>query len=398
MKILQLCNKVPYPPIDGGTIAMYNLAEGLAEQGNTVDILAMETFKHPAKKGKEGIHPNISLHYLFVDTTIKWHHLVKNFFFGKTPYIAKRFINNEFKTTLINLLEKNKYDIVQLEGLYLAPYLPVIRENCASKIALRSHNIENEIWKRLYKNEKFGLKKLYFKNLAKRISKFEKSWINKYDYLIPITYRDAVEYQKLGNKKPSKVIQTGIPEKRIAESLTVRKERKLYFLGSLDWLPNQEGVLWFVKNVWPMIWHGNPGIEFHIAGRNAPEWFTKAVSKPGVTFHGEVENAKEYVDKYDIMIVPLLSGGGMRVKIVEAMAQGKIIVTTHIGAEGLDIIPNYHAIVTDMPEDFAKGVQILLENTDFYIKLGENSIRFIKTNYTNKALARDLASFYQSNK
>jgi glycosyltransferase involved in cell wall biosynthesis len=97
------------------------------------------------------------------------------------------------------------------------------------------------------------------------------------------------------------------------------------------------------------------------------------------------------------MIVPLLSGGGMRVKIVQAMSQGKIIVTTPIGAEGLDVIPNYHSIIAESPEDFATGVQIILDNTDFFIKLGENSIRFIKNNYTNKALATELTNFYELN-
>lgn len=397
MKILQLCNKVPYPPKDGGTIAMYNLARGLAEEGNSVDILAMETLKHPADNDRSGIHPNIKLKHIFVNTTIKFHQLILNLFFDKTPYIAKRFINNEYELELIKLLDANNYDIVQLEGLYLAPYINCIRQNSKARLTLRSHNIENEIWNRLHSNEKLGLKKLYFKNLSKRIKRFEKSVLNKYDFLVPITYRDAAEYQKLGNKKPSKVIQTGIPSKDIVDTLKVRKERKLYFLGSLDWLPNQEGVLWFIEKVWPLIWHADEKLEFHIAGRNAPAWFPKLVDKPGIIFHGEVPRAHEFVDNYDIMVVPLLSGGGMRVKIVEAMAKGKIIVTTPIGAEGLDIIPNYHAIVSETPEDFATGVQILLKNTDFYIKLGENSIRFIKNNYTNRALAKELVSFYQSN-
>jgi hypothetical protein len=122
-----------------------------------------------------------------------------------------------------------------------------IRENSTAKIALRSHNIENEIWFRLYENEKSFIKKLYFKILAKRILRFEKKVINTYDLLIPITYRDAVEYQKYGNKKPGKVIQTGIPVNQIADGLKIRKKRKLYFLGSLDWLPNQEGILWLFE-------------------------------------------------------------------------------------------------------------------------------------------------------
>lgn len=397
MKILQLCNKIPFPPKDGGTIAMYNLARGLADEGHKVDILAMETLKHPAEENLEGMHSDITLGHVFVDTTVKVHQLLLDFLGGGIPYIAKRFVSQEYENELIRMLSENEYDLVQLEGLYLAPYISIIRANSNAKIALRSHNIENEIWKRLYLNEKFNLKRYYFKKLARRVLRFEKRVLNQYDFIIPITYRDAAEYQKLGNTQPSKVIQTGIPSKEIADNLTVRTNRKLYFLGSLDWLPNQEGVLWFIKNVWPMIWHSNTNLEFHIAGRNAPDWFSKMVDKPGVVFHGEVKSAKDFVEDYDIMIVPLLSGGGMRVKIVEAMAQGKIIITTPIGAEGLDIIPNYHAIVAESPEDFGTGVGILLQNTDFFIKLGENSLRFIRNNYTNRALARELAAFYQSN-
>ncbi len=397
MKVLQVCNKVPFPPKDGGCIAIYNISMGLSQAGNPVDILAIETPKHPNTVKGKVLDEGIKLESVFVDTSIKLRQVLVNLIFSRIPYNAERFIDKNFREKLIELITLNHYDIIQLEGLYLAPYIEVIRKHSKAKIALRSHNIENEIWYRLTENETNVLKKLYFKILARRVEKFERKIINKYDFLVPITYRDAVVYQKFGNTKPSKVIQTGIPVNKIAEGLRIRKHRKLYFLGSLDWLPNQEGVLWFVKNVWPILSIGRSEIEFHIAGRNAPDWFEKTVDLPGITFHGEIDNAKEFADNNDIMIVPLLSGGGMRVKIVEAMALGKIIVTTPIGAEGLDIIPNYHAIVAETPEDFATGVQIVLDNTDFFIKLGENSIRFIKNNYTNKVLASELLKFYKDN-
>ena len=397
MKILQVCNKVPFPAKDGGCIAMYNMALGLTQNKHEVDIIAIETPKHPNINKSEQLGPNLTLKSTFVDTSIKVRNALFNLVFSKTPYNAERFINEDFRENLINTLQTGNYDVVQLEGLYLTPYIKDIREHSDAKISLRSHNIENEIWHRLVENETSIIKKLYFKILARRVEKFEKKAINNYDFLIPITYRDAVEYQKYGNNKPSKVIQTGVPVTQMADGLKIRKKRSLYFLGSLDWLPNQEGIIWFVKNVWPMLSHHSTEIEFHIAGRNAPDWFHKAVDKPGITFYGEVESAKDFAAQHDIMIVPLLSGGGMRVKIVEAMSQGKIIVTSPIGAEGLDIIPNYHAIVADNPEDFATGVQIVLENTDFFIKLGENSIRFIRNNYTNKVLATELAKFYDSN-
>jgi glycosyltransferase involved in cell wall biosynthesis len=397
MEILQLCNKVPFPPRDGGSIAIFNLARGLAIEGHKVDILAMETYKHLKTVDSGALPENLTLESVFVDTTVKRLPAFINLLFKRIPYNAERFVSKEFAQKLEDKLLQKKYDVVQLEGLYLVPYMSVIRKHSSAKIALRSHNIENEIWKRLFTNEKSILKKFYYGVLARRVKRLEKQVLNNYDFLIPITYRDAVEYQKFGNKKPSRVIQTGIPADEIAHELVIREKRKLYFIGSLDWLPNQEGIMWFVKNVWPMISQYHSHLEFHIAGRNAPDWFAKSVDKPGIFYHGEVTSAREFAGHYDIMIVPLLSGGGMRVKIVEAMSLGKVIVTTTIGAEGLDIIPNYHAIVADNPADFSTGVQILLENTDFFIKLGDNSIRFIRNNYTNKVLARELANFYQSN-
>jgi glycosyltransferase involved in cell wall biosynthesis len=397
MKILQICNKVPYPPKDGGSIAIFNLARGIAVEGNQIDILSIETYKHPIVNECAPLPENISHESYFIDTRIKVADLIQNLFFSSLPYNAQRFINEDFKDKIIEKLIKKKYDIVQLEGLYLTPYVKAIRENSDAKIALRSHNIENEIWKRLHLNEKSFFKKIYLKILSRRIERMERKAINRYDFLVPITYRDAVEYQKIGNTNPSKVIQTGIPTDEICNKLTVRKERRLYFIGSLDWLPNQEGILWFVKNVWPMFNQTIEHVEFHIAGRNAPEWFIKEIDQDGIKFHGEVINAKLFAKQYDIMVVPLFSGGGMRVKIVEAMSLGKVVVTTPIGAEGLDIIPNYHAIVAEEPDDFATGIEVLMENTDFFTKLGENSIRFIKNNYTNRVLARELINFYQSN-
>lgn len=397
MKILQICNKVPYPPRDGGSIAMYNLARGIAAEGNQIDILSMETYKLPVEPDCEPLPDNITHESYFVDTRIKLSELLKNLIFSRIPYNAQRFINENFKDKIVEKLALKKYDIIQLEGLYLTPYITTIRENSSAKIALRSHNIENEIWHRLRNNEKSILRRIYLGILARRVEKMEKKAIDRYDFLVPITYRDAVEYQKLGNTNLSKVIQTGIPAAEIEKEIKVRKERRLYFIGSLDWLPNQEGLRWFVSQVWPMFNQSMSHLEFHIAGRNAPDWFIKEIDKPGIKFHGEVVNAKLFAAQFDIMVVPLFSGGGMRVKIVEAMSLGKVVVTTPIGAEGLDIIPNYHAIVTEVPDDFATGIEVLMENSDFFLKLGENSLRFIRNNYTNRVLARELINFYQSN-
>ena len=178
MKILQICNKVPYPPKDGGSIAMYNLARGMAAEGNQIDILSIETYKHRTDNQCDPLPENITHESFFIDTQIKILDLIQNLLFSRLPYNAQRFVNEDFKDKIIEKLVLRKYDIVQLEGLYLSPYIKTIRENSDAKIALRSHNIENEIWHRLHQNETSILNRLYFKILARRIGRMEQKLIN----------------------------------------------------------------------------------------------------------------------------------------------------------------------------------------------------------------------------
>ena len=129
MKILQVCNKVPYPPRDGGSVAMFNLARGLAVGGNQVDIISMETYKHKDTEQGKPLPENITHHSIPVETHIKIIELVKNLLFSRMPYNAVRFIDEGFRGHLIEMLEAKKYDIVQLEGLYLSPYIKTIRKH-----------------------------------------------------------------------------------------------------------------------------------------------------------------------------------------------------------------------------------------------------------------------------
>ncbi len=400
MKILQLCNKFPYPPKDGGAIAVYNLAEGLSQDGHQVTILAMNTRKHFADPDEAAAAmKNVAeLEYVNINTNINVLKAIINILFSRIPYNAERFIKNSFAGKIVSILNKSKFDIIQLEGLYLTPYIKTIRQYSEGIITLRAHNIEHEIWKRIADNEKNLFRKKYLKILAARIRRFETDSLNTYDLLLPITNRDAEILNNLGNRKPFKVIPAGINIERLGYSDRKLNLKSLFFIGSLDWIPNQEGLLWFLEMIWPNITAKNPGAEFFIAGRNAPKWLVKRISEySNIVFMGEVQNAYEYMSDKAIMVIPLFSGSGMRVKIVEGMALGKVIVTTSTGAEGIDITHYENIIIADTAADFEKEILNLLDNRSFFTKIGENARKFVIENLDNKKITAQLAEFYKAN-
>ena len=160
MKILQVSNKYPFPPKDGGAIATLTLANGFARAGHEVSLLAMRTPKHGGKTMKNGDRfPYHEVITTYVDTTIRPLQLIRNLLFSGLPYNAERFINADFREKLAGILTRNHYDIVQLEGLYLMPYAETIRKCSRAKIVLRAHNIEHEVWKRITLQTKNRIKR-----------------------------------------------------------------------------------------------------------------------------------------------------------------------------------------------------------------------------------------------
>jgi glycosyltransferase involved in cell wall biosynthesis len=169
----------------------------------------------------------------------------------------------------------------------------------------------------------------------------------------------------------------------------------LFFLGSLDWIPNREGLLWFVEEVYPELLRRNPELKLHIAGRNAPVKLIKSLQKPGIVFHGQIANAKEFMQAYGIMVAPCFSGSGMRVKIIEAMAIGKPVITTPIGAEGLAIRNEENIIIASQAGEFIDQVERLLNFPEFYLKIGQNAQDFVVATFNSNTLASGVAEFYK---
>ncbi|NQU54935.1 MAG: glycosyltransferase family 4 protein [Bacteroidetes bacterium] len=396
MKILQVTNKVPYPTKDGGAIACMNLTRGFSNLGHKVTILSMNTAKHNVSLEEipEPIKDLAEFKLVEVPAKISMLWALLNLLFSNKPYNAVRFISSSFKAELKSILEQNNFDVIQLEGLYVCPYIPVIRKYSKAKIVYRAHNIEYEIWERTAANSK-GLFSLYLKILTKRIKKFEVKWLNAYDLLVPITERDYTMLNKLGNTKPGYVSQTGIDASVLIPNAKNLEHPSLFHIGSMEWTPNQEGLVWFLDNCWPEIHSNFPNLKFYIAGRNTPVWLQKKMELPNVIFEGEVLDAYKFMNSKSIMVVPLFSGSGMRIKIIEGMALGKPIVTTTIGTEGISTTTGKNIVVADDVPKFINAISELIEKQDYFDTISRNAIEYIHEKFDNLASASALVNFYK---
>lgn len=397
MKILQLCKKFPFPLKDGESIAITNLARALDALGNEVTLLAMNTSKHwtdPSLLPDTFDHYR-AIHTVDIDNRLKPGAALRNLFSDRSYHI-ERFDNQKFEQKLIELLRQESFDLIQLETLYLAPYLPVIRKYSTAMVALRAHNVEHEIWERIAANS-HPLKRWYLNAITPRLKKYETERLNQYDLLIGITERDVQYFRHLGLVKPAVVTPIGIDSRDYTPDYSCyQKPLSLAFIGSLDWMPNVEGLKWFLDQVWtPLLAPAFPQLRFHIAGRNTPAWLHR-LRLPGVTVHGEVADAAAFINQHPVMVAPLLSGGGMRAKILEGMALGRVVLSTPLGLEGIHARHLQEALIAETPQDFLNAVKWCLAEGPALQRLGEQAQNFCFGHFDNLEVARQLMGAYRN--
>ncbi len=398
MRILQLINKVPHPPKDGGTIAIRSLSDNFIKHGVDVKMLAMNTRKHFIRREDipDGLLRKTAMEIVEVDAYPTPFGALANFLFSRTPYTASRFMDSAYEKALTRLLQNETFDIVQLEGVYMAAYIPLIRQYSKAKIAIRAHNIEYEIWKRIAENATNFWKRYYFRSLSNRVKRFEQHYFPLADLILAITQRDAKHLKSLNIDTPAVVVPAGIDIDKLPAGKTAAEFPDLFHLGALDWEPNLEGLRWFLKDIWPDIMLRTPDLRLHIAGRNASARTEKFLrQQPNVVYHGEVKDAYQFMNEHTIMIVPLLSGGGMRIKILEGMALGKAIVSTPVGAEGMDYSGGEEILIAATANDFVRQITAIAGDKGRCMKIGEKAKKLILEKYDNFAIVKRLITQYE---
>ena len=396
MRILTLCNKIPFPAKDGYSIAVMNLANAFSEKGNEVRILAMNTSKHPLDE--KNITSHIKKRFDFrsvrvnnkINAPAAFIKLVQN-----RSYNVSRFVSKKYDAALKTILAEFKPDLVQLEGLYLTPYIGTIRNNSTALISLRAHNVEHLVWQRNSEQEKSFVKKVYLKVLAKQLKRYESDVIGKCDLIVPVTNNDAELFLKIAPKIKMHVSPVSFDDIILKFKGRAPEPNSLFFIGTLDWLPNLDGLSWFLENVWKDLSKRFPESKFYIAGKNMPPFFTK-MKLQNVFVVGEVKDAYEFMGSKHIMIAPLFSGGGMRVKIIEAMALGKTIISTSVGAEGIEVVNGKNILIANDAIGFIAQISNCLTDTIYAHQLGEQAALSAGKHYSVGNCANALLDFYSS--
>lgn len=355
MNILQLCNKVPFPVVDGGTAAMHQLGGLLTEGDNTVKVIAAQTHKRR-------IEPSILPHdyleqfrpeFIFLDTKVKWIDAFLSLF-SKESYNITRFNSKVLHEKIKQFLQKNAVDVVILESLFMTPYINTFRDYSKAKIILRAHNIEHLIWERHAANEKNPLKKIYLKHLSSRLKNYELHAMNKVDAIAAISKTDE-SYFKQHTSVPVEFIPFVFDNKHPQEGTEIDATR-LYFLGAMDWKPNLEAANWLLQNIVPLLKNELNKFQLTLGGFRMPEEILK-MSHENFSAKGKVESPEIFISEFGTLLAPLFSGGGLKIKIIEAMSLGRLVVTTPVGAEGIGAENGQHLFICESKEDFIKTLK-----------------------------------------
>ena len=393
MNVLICCNQIPYPLKDGYSNACLNLAKSLKYNECNIDIFAYNTTKKRVDLNTipDSLKKDFNWHTPELDNKLNiWDAflcLIKN-----QSYHVSRFDVAHLKKDLSILLRSKDYHIIQMEGLYLSPLIETCRKHSKAKLILRAHNIEHVIWKRLINNEKNFFKKIYLNILVKQLKAYELNVLNKIDAILPISQIDLDFFKLNSFETPITYIPFGI---EIEENTQNASNLDFFFIGSLDWQPNLEGLVWFLDNVWAKFKKMHPNTVFKIAGKNTPEKLYKYQDEQTIIL-GEVENAHSFIEENGTMVVPLFSGSGIRVKIIEGMAQRKCILSTPIGAEGLYEINDDHILIASNIEDFIIKMESLISKPEIIAHIGNKAYEYVLKNHDLLKTGKQLKNFYES--
>lgn len=394
MRILQLSYKPPYPPVDGGTLAMDSVTQGLLQYGCEVKVLTVCTDKHPFMEDRipDSYRKATSIEAVYIDTTIRPLSAMVSLLCGES-YHVKRYISNEFDKKLTAILKDGDFDIVHVESIFLTPYIETVRKYSAAKIVLRAHNVEHRIWEQLSKGEKNFFKGRYLKHLALALEHYEREHVNRYDGVVCITELDAQTFKEMGCRKPVISVPFAVKPSSVPKDGEV-EPMSLFHIGSMDWKPNVEAIDWFLGSVWPMLHREIPSLSLYLAGRRMPQRLLDYTGD-GVTVVGEVEDAGAFMAGKTLNIVPLRSGSGIRVKILEAMAMGKPVVATTVAARGIEYTDGKDILIADTPEMFVKQIKHCLCDAGVAGTIGEEAAKLIRCKYNIDNQTERIVGFYQ---
>lgn len=365
-------------PVDtGGKIRSYNLLKHLAQRNETT---LLSYYDGPTDKDYEeqicrelpgAITVNTTRNVSFLGQAVDYLYRLPD----DVPYAVAKFTSGDVERLVSAYDRERRFDVTVCDFLSASKNFPASRNTPA---VLFQHNVESALWQRQAKHESNLLKRLAFKIEAAKMTRYEQAAVKRFDHIIAVSEHDRVLMSSMTGRSRISVVPTGVDLKEYAQIANQQPDHsngvEVLFLGSMDWEANVDGVDYFCRGIWPKVKSQIPDARFCIVGRK-PLARVKRWASNSVEITGRVDSVLPYLQRAAVFVVPLRIGGGTRLKIYEAMAAGKAVVTTTIGAEGLDVNHNKNIFIADDEEAFASAVISLLQDRAKRHRIGAEAAR-----------------------
>lgn len=380
-RILMLTPQLPYPPQQGTSLRNYHMLRALSER-HDVSLLSYSESSDMAGIGTlEAICrvlPPVSVPTR--TSTQRAGQLMTT----RQPDMAWRLHSRIFADALAEALGDHAYDFVQVEGIELTWAIPIIREvGGATRVVLDCHNVETELQRRAFHSDLRRPSRwpaaAYSSIQVGRLARYERWALRAADAVLAVSETDRRLLSGI-MAQPGKSIVVipnliDVEEYQWDRPIPAEAQQDLAFTGKMDYRPNVDGVLWFAEEIWPFIAQRRPGTTWAVVGQRPHARLSPLRDLKGVTLTGWVEHVQPFLAGAQVIIMPLRIGSGTRLKLIEAMAAGCAIVSTHLGAEGVDVLDGRDLLLADTPEAFAVAVLELLADPLRRTELGRQARR-----------------------
>ncbi len=396
MKLLLLTHRVPFPPNGGYPIVVYNTIKGLLDEGVELTLFSLNCSKYfvDLEDVNDPILSKINLKTYPVDVSFSVWDAMLNVLSNQS-YNVSRFFDEDVEHALEDLLREQAFDLVQFEGLFVLPYLDIVKSTSNAKLIYRAHNIEHKIWDRLSSREQFTPRRLYLRFLARRLEDFESEQLNRFHQVFAISEPDRQKMLQMGCLTRLEVFPVAVDFDKYKLFSPRPGFLTLCYIGAMDWQPNKEGLEWFLDEIWPDIEKLGGDLRLYIAGKFMPKHFYEYKSD-NVIVEGEVVDILDFIDSKSIMLVPLLSGSGMRVRIIEGMAMQKCVIATTVAAEGIEYTNGKDIMIADTADEFYRAILTCVTQPKRWQEIGRNARDLVEKQYNINTVAQGMAESYRN--
>ncbi len=391
MRILVVDEEIPFPLNSGKRLRTFNLLKHLSSRHEIFFVCRQHEDEKAIEAGgleDEGINVQVVPHMIRKKAGLNFYTALFANIFSRYPYSVTSHYSRLFEATIVELMREKQFDLIHCEW---TPYAVNLKKVLPFPSVIAAHNVESMIWRRNYEVEQNLLKKLYIYFQWKKMELFEKKTYGELTRTVAVSLQDKNVIAQWIPGDLIDVVENGVDIDYFNTSKTNCKANSLVFSASMDWRPNVDGMLYFLDKIWPLVLELFPDSTLTIVGRSPMKVLKdKIANLESVTLTGTVKDVRPYIENASVYIVPLRIGGGSRLKILEAFSMRKPVVSTSVGAEGLEVESGRDLIIADDPHTFVSAIERLFQDSVLRERLGGEGRTLVEAKYQWEILSEKL--------